>query len=74
MKKPTGLGRAVEAAGSVSALARKVGVAQQVMNRWVRRGDVPAPRALEIEVMFGIPARELVKPSLLEIAGLILPQ
>jgi DNA-binding transcriptional regulator YdaS (Cro superfamily) len=69
----TGLARAVEAAGSITALARKLGVAHQVANRWVHRGYVPAARALEIEVIYGIPARDLVKPSLLEIANLILP-
>jgi DNA-binding transcriptional regulator YdaS (Cro superfamily) len=71
MTDQTGLARAVSAAGSISALARKLGVAHQVANRWVRRGYVPAARAIEIEVLYGVPAKELVKPSLLEIANLL---
>ena len=67
----TGLARAVEAAGSISALARALGIAHQVANRWVRRGYVPAARALELEVLYGVPAKDLVKPSLLELANLI---
>lgn len=69
--RPTALDRAVADAGSIAALARRLGVAPQVASRWVKRGYVPAARALEIEVHYGVPARELVKPSLLEIATLI---
>lgn len=67
----TPIQRAVAAAGSISALARRLGVAPQVCNRWVKRGYVPPARALELEVYYGIPARELVKPALLEMASLI---
>lgn len=66
------LDRAAEAAGSWVALARKLGVTHQAMYEWKKRGHVPPTRALEIEVHYGIPARELIKPSLLEIAHLIL--
>ena len=71
MPELTPMERAVKAAGSISALARRLGVAHQVASRWVKRGHVPPKRALEIEIYYGIPARELVKPSLLEIASLI---
>jgi transposase-like protein len=69
----TPMERVVKAAGSISALARRLDVAHQVCNRWVKRGYFPAARALEVEVHYGVPARELVKPSLLEIATLIAP-
>jgi DNA-binding transcriptional regulator YdaS (Cro superfamily) len=71
MNNPTALDRAAEAAGSWGDLARKLGVSHQAMYAWRKRGHVPPNRALEIEVLYGVPARELVKPSLLEIATLI---
>jgi DNA-binding transcriptional regulator YdaS (Cro superfamily) len=66
-----GIDRAIASAGSISALARKLGVSHQVANRWQKRGFVPAKRAIEIELHYGIPARDLVHPSLLQIASLI---
>lgn len=71
MTDPSPMERAVQAAGSISALGRRLGVTHQVVCRWVSRGYVPAARALEIELHYGIPAKELVKPSLLELASLI---
>jgi hypothetical protein len=41
------------------------------VNRWHKRGHVPAKRALEIEMHYGVPARDMVDPSLLHIAALI---
>lgn len=69
----TSLDEAVRKAGSISALARKLDVSHQVANRWCKRGYVPPKRALEIELHFGVPARDLVDPSLLQIASLIAP-
>jgi hypothetical protein len=71
--KNTALDRAAEAAGNWFALARKLDVSHQVVYAWKKQGYVPPSRALEIEIHYGIPARELVKPSLLEIATLIAP-
>jgi len=67
----TAIETVVAQAGSISALARKLGVAHQVANRWVKRGYVPARRALELEVIYGVPASALAKPSLMLIAGLL---
>lgn len=61
-----GLALAVEKAGSISALARLVGVAHQVMNRWVQKGFVPLDRAVQINQEYGIPTRELVNPKLVD--------
>jgi hypothetical protein len=65
--------RAAEAAGSWFKLARKLGVTHQAVYDWRKRGYVPPKRALEIEVHFGIPAKDLIDPALLEIATLIVP-
>lgn len=65
------LNRAADLAGSYHKLALRLGVRHQVMYRWCKRGFVPSKRALEIEVMFGVPAKELVDPALAEIANLI---
>lgn len=67
----TAIETVVSKAGSISALARRIGVSQQVANRWVKRGYVPARRALEIEVIYGVPAASLAKPSLMVIAELL---
>lgn len=72
MTRPdTALDRAAELAGSWFALAQKLGVTHQAIYTWKKAGYVPANRALQIEIFYGIPARELVKPSLLEMASLI---
>ena len=65
------LDQAVTAAGSISALARKLGIKPQVCNRWVKRGWVPPQQALKLELFYGIPAKDLVKPSLREMADLL---
>ena len=62
---------AAERAGSYVDLAEKLGVSHQAIYRWKKRGHVPPARALEIEVYYGIPARDLINPSFLEIASLI---
>lgn len=71
MIKSTGIDLAIKQAGSISALARKLDISHQVVNRWHKRGHVPAKRALEIELHYGVPARDLVEPSLLHIASLL---
>ena len=61
------LSLAVEAAGSISALSRKLGVSHQVANRWTQRGYVPLKRARQISELYGLPLRELVAPALREL-------
>ena len=68
---PTGIAQVVAKAGPVSAMAKKVGVARQVADRWYRRGHVPTARAFELEIAYGVPARLLVKPSLLDVTALL---
>lgn len=44
-----GLQRAIDILGSQSALAGAIGRVPQVVNNWVRRGNVPAESCPEIE-------------------------
>jgi DNA-binding transcriptional regulator YdaS (Cro superfamily) len=60
----TGIKKAVDLAGGANPLALKLGVSHQAVYVWIRKGWVPAHRALEIEKMFDIPRAELFKPEL----------
>jgi DNA-binding transcriptional regulator YdaS (Cro superfamily) len=60
---------AVQEQGGQSELARRVGVTQQAVNKWLRRGWVPAMRAVEVEQATGIPRQRLVNPRLRELVG-----
>ena len=66
----TGIQRAVEAAGSVQALAIKLGVTHQAIYKFLRQGWVPPARAMEIETHYAIPRQELVSPRLLGLVGM----
>lgn len=68
-----GIDEAITKAGSISALARHLGVSHQVVNRWQKRGFVPPKRAVELEAKYGVPLRDLVDPSLLQFALRITP-
>ena len=67
------LERAAHAAGSWFKLAHKLGVSHQMIYIWRKRGYVPPKRALQIELYYGIAAKDLIDPELLEIAALINP-
>lgn len=60
----TGIYRAVEAAGSVSLLAKALGVTRQGIYPWLTRGYVPARRAVQIEALYKIPRNDLMDPAL----------
>lgn len=59
MRDP-GLDQAIRAAGGVSALARKIGIAQPSLSNWSR---VPAERVLAVESLTGID-RAVLRPDL----------
>ena len=65
-REKSGIELAVEAATSQEALAQKLGVSQQAVSEWVRRGWVPLRRAVEIEMLLAIPRVKLVNPRVLE--------
>jgi TorA maturation chaperone TorD len=57
-----GLARAIDAAGGVAQLARKIGIAQPSVSNWSR---VPAERVIAVEAVTGVPRVEL-RPDLYE--------
>ena len=58
------LKKAFDVLGSQAALAREIGVAQQVVNNWMRRGNVPAEHCPAIEkATGGIVACEALRPD-----------
>lgn len=69
-KAPNAVARACEAAGSQAQLARSLGVTEQAVSSWVRRGWVPKHRAPEIEALYGVPRKSMIDPRLM---GLIEP-
>jgi DNA-binding transcriptional regulator YdaS (Cro superfamily) len=69
MSQRTGIERAVEKAGSQTVLAAELGVSQQVVSRWMRRGWVPSSRVPEIAKRFGVPRASLIEPRLRALLG-----
>lgn len=66
----TGIAEALKQAGNQVALAERLGVTQQAVSIWLRRGWVPVRRALEIEAQFGIPRSRLISPRLADLVDL----
>ena len=60
--EPTGIAQASRIAGSQTKLAESLGVTQQSVSLWFRRGYVPLLRALEIEMIYGVARHRLVSP------------
>ncbi len=65
--KLTGIAEAVVIAGSQSKLAERLGVSQQVVSNWLKKGFVPVSRILEIEAQFGVPRARLANPRLTDL-------
>jgi TorA maturation chaperone TorD len=61
MRDP-GLARAIDKAGGVAELARKIGIAQPSVSNWNR---VPAQRVIAVEAATGV-SRKLLRPDLYE--------
>lgn len=66
---PSGIARAVAAAGSQENLADYLGCTQQAVSEWVRRGYVPASRAVEIEAQYGVPRIDLLSRKLRDLVS-----
>lgn len=58
--KDGGLGRAIDVAGGMRALARAIGVTQPAISNWKR---VPASRVAQVERATGVP-RDVLRPDL----------
>lgn len=71
MQEPTlsGLGEAILAAGGQGALARKLGVSQPAVSRWVKCGWVPLLHVVKVEQLFGVPRARLINPKHLALLG-----
>jgi len=67
MKKPTSesiaLLHAVDILGGQTATAKKLGVSQQAVQYWVKRGRVPALKTIPLEVASGV-SRQKLRPDL----------
>jgi transcriptional regulator with XRE-family HTH domain len=53
--------------GPQTALAEMMGVTQQTVSEWVKRGWMPPAHALKAQRLMGIPAVDLVKPIFKEV-------
>jgi len=60
----TGIQKAITIAGSQKALGDHLGVSQQAVSEWEKRGYVPVERIVEIEAEFGVERAELIDPRL----------
>jgi TorA maturation chaperone TorD len=58
--RDSGLNEAIAAAGGVSELARRIGIAQPSLSNWAR---IPAERVLQVEAVTGV-SRALLRPDL----------
>lgn len=67
MKKQTSesiaLLHAVDVLGGQTATAKKLGVSQQAVQYWVKRGRVPALKAIPLEAASGV-SRQKLRPDL----------
>lgn len=68
-QQTSGVMDAITAAGGQGSLARKVGVSQQAVSQWAKRGWVPMEHIVEVERLFGVPRDRLINPKHLAIIG-----
>lgn len=66
-QKQNGVELAIDKAGSQDKLADRLGVSQQVISKWKRRGYVPLNRAVEIETQYGIKRAQLINPRIADL-------
>ena len=59
----TGIAEALQKAGGQARLAWCLGVTQQSISIWLKRGYVPLLRAREIEMIYGVARQRLVSPK-----------
>jgi DNA-binding transcriptional regulator YdaS (Cro superfamily) len=66
----SGVADAVKHTGSQQKLADQLGVSQQVVSQWLRRGWVPLRRAQEIEQITGVGRARLINPRIADLVDL----
>jgi len=62
----TGIEKAIEEAGGQFSLAEQLGVSQQVISAWKRKGWVPFNRITEISSQYGVLPINLINPKIIE--------
>ena len=65
-----GIAEAIRLAGSRCLLAESLGVTQQSVSIWFRRGWALLRRAQEIEAQFGVPRTSLINPRIADLVDL----
>lgn len=55
---------AIERGGGIVRFSKDVGVRHQAVYQWMRRGHVPADKALTLETLYGVPRAETMSPAL----------
>lgn len=67
MENETGIQAAIRQAGGQSNLAEALGMSQQAVSLWLRRGYVPPRHIVQIETLYGVPRSRLINPRIAEI-------
>lgn len=70
MDQITGISDAIRQSGCQQKLAEKLGVSQQAVSTWQRRGWVPLRRAQEIEAITGVARARLINPRIADLVDL----
>lgn len=60
----TGIDKVIAAAGGQTALADVLGVSQQAVSKWQKRGFVPAERVDQLAANFNVERGELIDPAI----------
>ena len=70
MNTNTGIKDAIDVAGGQVKLAEALGVTQQNVSLWLKRGYVPARHIVSIEAQFGVPRTKLIDPRIANLVDL----
>jgi DNA-binding transcriptional regulator YdaS (Cro superfamily) len=62
-QQASGIDRAIETAGTLRALAERLGVTREAVSQWRARGVVPPARVLDVERITGV-HRHFLNPSI----------
>lgn len=63
--KLAGIDKVIDAAGGQTALAEVLGVSQQAVSLWQKRGYAPVGRIDQLANSFNVPREELIDPRVM---------